>query len=60
MQATAHIGFIVAAYAAGIIVVVALIAWVVLDYRTQRRILSELEAKGLSRRSVREAASEDA
>jgi heme exporter protein D len=60
MQATAHIGFIVAAYAAGIIVVVALIAWVVLDYRTQRRILGELEAKGLSRRSVREAASEDA
>jgi heme exporter protein D len=60
MQATAHIGFIVAAYAAGIIVVVALIAWVVLDYRTQRRILSELEAKGLSRRSVSEAASEGA
>jgi heme exporter protein D len=58
MQATAHIGFIVAAYFAGIVVVVALIAWVVLDYRMQRRILGELEAKGLSRRSAREAASE--
>jgi heme exporter protein CcmD len=59
MQATAHIGFIVAAYVAGIVVVVALIAWVVLDYRLQRRILGELEAKGLLRRSVGEAASED-
>jgi len=57
MQATAHIDFIVAAYAAGLIVIVALIAWVMLDYRSQRRILTELERQGLSRRStpVREA-----
>ena len=57
MQATAHIDFIVAAYAAGLIVIVALIAWVMLDYRSQRRILTELERPGLARRStpVREA-----
>jgi heme exporter protein CcmD len=36
MQATAHIEFIVAAYGAGVVVIVALIAWVMLDYRLQR------------------------
>jgi len=64
MEATAHIPFIVAAYTSGIIVVGALIAWVILDYRNQRRILAELESKGIARRSAREAveqaASEDA
>jgi heme exporter protein D len=63
MEAMAHIPFIVAAYAAGIIVVGALIAWVILDYRMQRRILAELEIKGISRRSAPEpgerTASED-
>ena len=56
MPATAHIEFIVAAYAAGVVVIVALIAWVMLDYRWQRRILAELETKGVSRRSARDAA----
>ena len=56
MQATAHIGFIVAAYGAGAVVIVALIAWVMFDYRLQRRILAELETKGVSRRSARESA----
>jgi hypothetical protein len=37
------------------VVIVALIAWVVLDYRWQRRILAELETKGVARRSAREA-----
>ena len=58
MQATAHIGFIVAAYGAGVVVAVALIAWITLDYRLQRRILAELETKGISRRSARESADE--
>jgi heme exporter protein D len=34
-----HADFIVAAYAVTIFVIAALIAWVVLDYSTQRRIL---------------------
>ena len=62
MQTTTHIGFIVAAYSAGVVVIVALIAWVMLDYRLQLRILAELETKGVSRRSAREpelTASED-
>jgi len=56
MQATAHIEFIAAAYAAGVAVIGALVAWVMLDYRLQRRILVELEGKGISRRSARETA----
>ena len=55
MQATAHMGFIVAAYGAGIVVIVALIAWVMFDYRLQRRILAELETTGVSRRSARDS-----
>jgi heme exporter protein D len=58
MQATAHIGFIVAAYGAGAVVIGALIAWVTLDYCMQRGILAELETKGVSRRSTRESADE--
>ena len=58
MQATAHIDFIAAAYGASIVVIGALVAWLALDYRMQRRILAELEAQGVSRRSalVRESA----
>jgi heme exporter protein D len=58
MQATVHIDFIAAAYGASIVVIGALVAWVALDYRMQRRILAELEAQGVSRRSalVRESA----
>ena len=62
MDATAHVGFVAASYAAGIVVVAALIAWVALDYRIQRRILSELETQGLTRRSAatRESAAQAA
>jgi len=35
------------------IVIAALIAWVVLDYSTQRRILGDLEERGVTRRSQR-------
>jgi heme exporter protein D len=51
MGATAHIDFIAAAYAAAIITVGVLIAWVTLDYRAQRRTLADLEMRGIARRS---------
>jgi heme exporter protein D len=54
-----HAGFIVAAYAAGVLVVLALIGWIVADHRAQLRILADLERQGLTRRSAsaeREAA----
>ena len=46
-----HAGFIIAAYGAATLVVVALIVWVLLDYATQRRVLRDLEARGITRRS---------
>jgi heme exporter protein D len=48
-----HADFIVAAYAVTLFVVVALITWVLLDYSVQRRILGDLEERGVTRRSQR-------
>jgi heme exporter protein D len=48
-----HADFIVAAYAVTIFVVAALIAWVLLDYSMQRRIIGDLEERGVTRRSRR-------
>jgi heme exporter protein D len=47
----AHGDFIIAAYAAALLIIVGLIAWVALDYRTQRAVLSELDKAGAKRRS---------
>ena len=46
-----HWAFIVWAYGLAIIVIAALVAWIVLDYRTQLKTLADLEARGLRRRS---------
>jgi heme exporter protein D len=51
METTAHIDFVAAAYTAAAIIVGALVAWVILDYRAQRRTLRELEMQGFTRRS---------
>lgn len=48
-----HAAFILAAYAAAVVVIGGLIAWVLLDYRAQTRKLAELEARGVTRRSDR-------
>jgi heme exporter protein D len=55
MNAASHMGFIVASYAATVAIVGVLIAWVTLDYRTQRLRLAELEMLGVSRRSQRQS-----
>ncbi len=47
-----HAGFIAAAYIATGLVLVALVAWVIVDGRAQRRRLAELEARGIKRRSA--------
>ena len=49
METTAHIDFIAASYAAAVIVIGALVAWVSLDYRAQRRTLADLELQGFTR-----------
>ena len=46
-----YAGFIVGAYSLTILVIGALILWVLLDYRVQRKLLADLEARGLTRRS---------
>jgi heme exporter protein D len=46
-----YASFILAAYAAAIVVVLSLIGWIVADYRAQKRALHDMEAKGISRRS---------
>ena len=46
-----HADFIVASYALAIATILALIAWVLFDFRAQRRILGELEQRGMTRRS---------
>jgi heme exporter protein D len=53
MNLGSHADFIVAAYAVTAFVMAALTAWVVLDYAAQRRILGDLEERGVSRRSRR-------
>lgn len=47
-----YASFILAAYAAALVVVAGLIAWVALDFRAQKRLLGDLEAHGVTRRSA--------
>ena len=49
-----HAAFIVTAYAAGVGIVVVMILWVMLDRRRLSRVLAELEAQGITRRSEHE------
>jgi heme exporter protein D len=48
-----YAAFILGAYAAAALVVAALIGWVLIDHRRQRRILADLETRGIVRRSER-------
>jgi heme exporter protein D len=48
-----HAAFIVGAYSAALLIMAALVAWIVLDSRRQKRILADLEARGITRRSGR-------
>jgi heme exporter protein D len=50
-----YTSFITTSYALVAIVVLLLIVWVALDYRTQKARLRELEASGVTRRSGRGA-----
>jgi len=49
-----HANFIIAAYVVAALVVVALIAWVLADHDAQRRLLGDLEARGVTRRSEKD------
>ena len=47
-----HAAFIIAAYGVAIGVIGAMIAWIMVDYRWQRRTLADLERRGVVRRSA--------
>jgi heme exporter protein D len=51
VEPATHLPFIVAAYAAAGAVIGGLTAWVMLDYRAQLRTLSDLERRGVTRRT---------
>lgn len=46
-----HAAFIVTSYAAAVVILGGLIAWVLLDYRAQLRKLASFEKRGVTRRS---------
>jgi heme exporter protein D len=46
-----HAAFIVIAYLAAALVVIALVAWIVTDHAMLRRLLADLEARGVTRRA---------
>ena len=50
-----HAGFILAAYGIALMVILVLFVWIVVDGRSQRRQLADLEARGVRRRSARPA-----
>jgi heme exporter protein D len=48
-----YAAFILGAYGAALVITGAMIGWVLIDHRRQMKILSELEASGITRRSER-------
>ena len=50
-----YASFIATSYLAAVVVVLALIAWIIIDYRSQTRRLHEMEQSGIVRRSGRSA-----
>ena len=46
-----HAGFIVAAYAVAVVVLLSLVVWVMVDRRQLARSLDDLQARGINRRS---------
>ncbi|AXS38918.1 heme exporter protein CcmD [Breoghania sp. L-A4] len=55
-----HSAYILASYAISLAVVLGVIVWVLADQRRQKRALSDLEARGITRRSRGKAAREQA
>ncbi len=51
MEHMEHMPFIVGSYTAAAAVVAILIGWVMIDFRAQKRALTELETRGVMRRS---------
>jgi heme exporter protein D len=54
-EVATHTGFILAAYLAAAVVLAALTLWILVDGRSLRRRLADLEARGIRRRSAKGA-----
>ncbi len=52
IESDAHAGFILAAYLLAAAVLIGMVAWIVVDGRAQRRRITDLEARGVRRRSA--------
>lgn len=46
-----HFGFILASYLSSALILGAVVLWLFMDHRNQKRALRELEARGVKRRS---------
>jgi heme exporter protein D len=51
-----HTAFVIAAYGIVALVLAGLVAWLAIDGRRQQRMIDQLEARGVTRRSARERA----
>ena len=51
-----HVAFVSIAYAVTAVVIIAMIAWVLLDQRARSREIVDLEARGIRRRSATDSA----
>jgi len=51
MELGPHAPFIIAAYVVAAMIVLGLIAWVLADHEAQRRLLADLDARGVTRRA---------
>jgi heme exporter protein D len=47
-----HFAFVTIAYAVTAVVILAMIAWVLLDQRARKQEIADLEARGIRRRSA--------
>jgi heme exporter protein D len=54
-EVATHTGFILAAYLAAAVVLTAVTLWILVDGRSLRRRLADLEARGIRRRSAKGA-----
>lgn len=52
IPAGAHWGYVLVAYGMTALIIGALVAWLIIDGRRHQRRLSELEARGIRRRSA--------
>ena len=54
-----YLAYVIAAYAVSALVIGGLALWILLDQKAQKKALSELEARGVRRRSAQQRSGAD-